>query len=117
REAMAPQVDPCVDFYRYACGGWMAQNPVPADQPSWNRFAEITKHNRARLRDILEADAADRPDRPDGPGPGDERRKVGDFYASCMDEDGVEKRGIAPIRPDLARTAALASSTELPALV
>jgi putative endopeptidase len=111
RETVAPPVDPCVDFYRYACGGWLAQNPVPADQPSWGRFAELTRSNRAKLRDILESDATDRPGR------GDDQRKVGDFYASCMDEGGIEQRGAAPIQPELDGVAALKSPAELPALL
>src|ERR1700680_1782153 len=59
REDMEPRVDPCVDFYRYACGGWMANHPVPPDQRAWNRFAALTDANRGKLRDILSADAAD----------------------------------------------------------
>ena len=58
REDMEPRVDACVDFYRYACGGWMANHPVPPDQRAWNRFAALTDANRAKLRDILSADAA-----------------------------------------------------------
>jgi putative endopeptidase len=111
REAMAPEVDACVDFYRYACGGWLAQNPVPPDQPAWGRFAELTRQNRTKLRDILTADAADRPDR------NTDQRKVGDFYASCMDEAGIEKRGLAPIQADLDRIAALKSPSGLPDLL
>jgi putative endopeptidase len=116
REAMDSVVDPCVDFYRYACGGWMAKNPVPPDQRAWSRFGALTDSNRAKLRDILSelaaaAPAADRSDR------AAERQKLGDFYASCMDEAGVEKRGVAAIQPDLERIAALRSLAELPALL
>ena len=119
RADMDPQVEPCVDFYRYACGGWMASHPVPPDQRAWNRFAALTDANRAELRDILAADAADAADAtpPAGAGRDADRRKLGDFYGSCMDEDAVEKRGTAPIQPELDRIAALRSAAELPALL
>ncbi|HEY6323023.1 MAG TPA: M13 family metallopeptidase N-terminal domain-containing protein, partial [Thermoanaerobaculia bacterium] len=113
REDMEPRVDPCVDFYRYACGGWMANHPVPPDQRAWSRFAALTDANRAKLRDILSADAT-----PADPAGGDaDQRKLGDFYGSCMDEAGVEKRGVAAIQPELERIAALRSAAELPALL
>jgi endothelin-converting enzyme/putative endopeptidase len=89
--AMDPKADPCTDFYRYACGGWMASNTIPADQPRWSRsFSVVSEHNREVIRGLLE-DAAS--------SAGDDalRRKVGDFYAACMDEAAVEKAGVTPL--------------------
>jgi putative endopeptidase len=108
---MDPQVDPCVDFYRYACGGWMAKNPVPPDRPSWGTFAQLAEKNHAKEREILEADAAG------GAQLTADQRKLGDFYSSCMDEPGVEARGLSPIQPDLDRIAALKTNAGLAALV
>lgn len=55
--ALDRTADPCSDFYQFACGGWMANNPVPADQSRWGRFDELAERNRTALRDIL-ADAS-----------------------------------------------------------
>src|SRR5690242_12846925 len=57
-------VSPCQDFYRFACGTWMAKNPIPPDRARWGRFDELIEHNNAILRDILEKD----------------KGQLGDFY-------------------------------------
>src|SRR5437868_5249074 len=79
-------VKPCDDFYRYACGGWLARTQIPADRPTWSRgFSEIHERNQSVLRQILQ-DAADGKGAPDAT-----TRKLGDFYAACMAEDRIEK--------------------------
>jgi putative endopeptidase len=89
--------DPCVDFYQFACGGWMAKNQIPADRARWGRLAEIDEHNKAALQGLLDDDAK---------GSGDaSAKKLGDFFASCMDEAGIEKAGIASVQPLLDRAA------------
>ena len=100
--SMDPKADPCDDFYRYACGGWLDSTKLPADQARWSRsFSVITERNREIGRELLEAAAAD-------PGPaGTERQKIGDFYASCMDEAAVEGAGVAPLAGIFAQIDAL----------
>lgn len=98
---MDPMANPCVDFYQYACGGWMANNPIPPDESTWGQFNELADRNRAILRSILEKAAADSPARTAV------EQKIGDFYASCMDEQTIEKLGLAPLKGDLDRIAAL----------
>jgi len=89
--------DPCVDFYQYACGGWMAKNPIPPDQSLWGRSSELTERNRAILQNILEKSASTGHKRTDI------EQKIGDFYASCMDEQTIEKLGAQPLQSDLDR--------------
>jgi putative endopeptidase len=100
-------VDPCVDFYQYSCGTWMAQNPIPPDQSSWGRFDELQERNREILRDILEKASVVDPKR------SAIEQKIGDYYASCMDEKAVDAKGIAPIQPELDRINAIRDMTGL----
>jgi putative endopeptidase len=96
--ALDPGTSPCNDFYQYACGGWIKATPVPEDQSSWTRsFDVITERNEEELRSILERYAS---------GQGKDEpyaQKLGDYYASCMDEAAIEKAGIAALKPDLDR--------------
>jgi putative endopeptidase len=100
-------VDPCVDFYQYACGNWMKNNPIPGDQPIWLSFVEVYEHNLLVLRQILEKAAANDPRR------SAVTQKIGDFYASCMDEAAVNKAGAAPLKPELDRIAAIKDKTQM----
>ncbi|HEU0031380.1 MAG TPA: M13 family metallopeptidase [Kofleriaceae bacterium] len=89
--------DPCIDFYQFACGGWLANNQIPADRARWGRFAEIDEKNKAAIRGILEEAAK-------GIGGDTTTKKLGDFYASCMDEGVIERAGLGSLRPLLDRT-------------
>ena len=89
--------NPCEDFYQYACGTWIKNNPIPADQARWGRFTELAERNREVLHEILEG--ASRPD----PARDSIAQKVGDYYAACMDVAGIDAKGWAPLQPDLNR--------------
>ena len=105
--AMDKSVDPCVDFYAYACGGWQQKNPIPADQSSWSLTAKLQEENRQVLRLILEKAAAPDPHR------GPIQQKIGDFYASCMDEKAVNATGAGALQVDLDRIAAVRTKGDL----
>ena len=99
--AIDHSVNPCDDFYQFACGAWMAANPVPADQSRWGRFDALQDRNREVLHKILEAAAVVKPGRTALD------QKIGDYYASCMDQAAIDAKGAAPLKPDLERIAAL----------
>jgi putative endopeptidase len=101
-------IDPCTDFYAYACSKWKAQNPVPSDRPAWGRFDELQERGEYIVRDILEKAAAERADRT----PTEQR--IGDYFASCMDEGAIEKLGTKPLEHDFQSVAELKSKGDLP---
>jgi putative endopeptidase len=101
-------VDPCNDFYAYACGKWSAKNPVPADRPGWGRFDELQQRGEYIVRDILEKAATSRASRSVS------EQKIGDYYASCMDESAIEKVGTQPLQADFESIAKLKSKEDLP---
>ena len=97
---MDPGTNPCDDFYRYACGGWIDATALPADQPRYGRFQVLAEGNQQALREILEND--------DG--------KLGAFYDACMDVEAVEAAGLEPLRPLLNDIAGMKKLTGLPTL-
>lgn len=99
---------PCEDFFRYASGEWLAKNPVPNAYPSWGRFNELAERNRDELHQILEDARANA-----NAAPGSNGRKIGDFYASCMDEPSVNAAGIKPLDAEFARIDKLSSPGDL----
>src|SRR5438552_2857325 len=120
-DALDRKADPCVDFYQFACGGWVAKNPLPADRRSYGRFAEVQDRNFTILRRILEG-----PRREGDPSTGsgssrvssrDDEGKASDYYAACMDESKIEAGGLAPLQPDLRTIDELVNPDDLPVLL
>jgi endothelin-converting enzyme/putative endopeptidase len=109
-QAMDRSVDPCEDLYRFSCGGWMAANPIPADQSRWSVYAKLANDNQRYLWGVLQGLAAQA-------GGSADQRKLGDYFAACMDEAAVEAAGAAPLAPWLSRIDALSDRRELPALI
>jgi putative endopeptidase len=100
-------VDPCVDFYQYACGNWIKNTEIPADQPEWVSFIELDERNKVVERGILEKAAVESSSRDAVD------QKIGDFYASCVDEEAVNAKGLDPLKPMLERIAAAQDKKEL----
>jgi len=102
-------VDPCVDFYQYSCKTWMANNPIPGDQSRWSHGSKLVLWNQTVLREVLETASADRLKRPRTP----YEQKIGDYYGSCMDESAINAKGMAAIKPELDRIAALTGKSQI----
>lgn len=105
--AIDRSVDPCKDFYQFACGNWIAHTEIPGDSAMWVRsFSEINKRNELGLKAILEeASSAKNADPP--------TQKIGDYYASCMDEAAVDKAGAAPIKALITRAQSVSSGADV----
>lgn len=103
------EANPCDNFFEFADGGWVKKNPIPPAYPAWGTFNELTDHNQDVLRQILEDTAGHRG------AEGSIEQKIGDYYASCMDTEAIEKAGIEPLEPALKRIDAVRNVTELEA--
>jgi putative endopeptidase len=106
--AIDKTADPCTNFYQYACGNWMKDNPIPADQVRWGRFNELAERNNYLLYEDLKA-AADAPKTP-------LQKKYGDYFAACMNVQEADKLGAKPIAPLLAEIDGLKEKKQIAAL-
>ena len=88
---MDRSVDPCADLYKFSCGKWLEKNPIPADRPRWSVYAKMGQDNQRFLWGTLEEAARLVPGRDAN------TQKIGDFFASCMNEPAIEKAGAAPL--------------------
>jgi putative endopeptidase len=100
---------PCDDFYQFAAGGWLKNNPIPPEYSEWGSFITLTEKNQQALRGILEEAAAKA-----SAAPGSNEQKIGDYYASCMDTGAIEAQGLKPLAPILAEVEAI---HDIPGLV
>ena len=102
-----PHVSPAQSFYGFANGGWQKSNPIPGAYSSWGTFNILQVRNQKIIRQLI-ADAAK------GHAPlGSTEQKVGDFYASGMDEKLIEQVGVSPLSPELDAIAGIRSLTDL----
>ncbi len=103
-------VDPCVDFYKFSCGGWEKNNPIPADQSGWSVYAKLGNENQQFLWGILEADAKAKNRTP-------VQQKVGDYFAACMNTQAIDALGMKPLAGELAKIDALKTRADVVAAI
>ena len=92
-----PSLNPCDDFYKYSCNKWLTANPIPPDQVFWSTGSSLELWNDNVLRETLEVSSKNDPKR------SPVQQKIGDYWAACMDESGIEAAGVKPLQPELDR--------------
>ena len=100
-------VSPGQDFYRFSCGGWLDANPLPDDYPSYGTYDELAEQNRRRLKDLIDGITSQ------DNNPGSDAAHIASLYNLVMDVERRNADGLAPIRPYMARVAAIKSREEL----
>jgi predicted metalloendopeptidase len=106
-----PSVRPQDDFFEYLNGKWLKTVEIPSDKSSWGSFMELRENTLPQLRGIIEKVASK------GGAKGTDEQRIGDFYASFMDEARLEQLGVTPLKGELDKIAAMKDKSELPAML
>jgi putative endopeptidase len=109
--AMDLSIRPGEDFYRYVNGNWLKTANIPADQASWNTFAELTEKSQKEIQGLIEMAVKSHPPM------GSIDEKIGDYYAAFLDTDMIERQGLAPAKPGLDAIAHLKTHADVAALI